>query len=65
MAHPKRRHSKSRTGKRRTHQKLASPSLVLCSQCKNLKPAFRVCPFCGYYKGKKFLEVKLPKKKKK
>jgi len=51
MAHPKRRHSHSRTRKRRTHQKLTVPALTVCTECKKMKPAHMVCPFCGYYKG--------------
>ncbi len=65
MAHPKRRHSHSRTRKRQTHQKLVVPQLVVCSQCKRLKPAHMVCPFCGYYKGTKFIEVEKKEKKRK
>lgn len=57
MANPKRRHSNSRTRKRRTHWKLANPSLVLCPECKNPKPLHRVCPYCGFYRGKKILEL--------
>ena len=65
MAHPKRKHSHSRTRKRRTHQKIDPPTLTLCPQCKNLKPPYQVCPFCGYYKGRKILEIKEKTRKKK
>ncbi|MBN2120368.1 MAG: 50S ribosomal protein L32 [Candidatus Omnitrophica bacterium] len=65
MAHPKRKHSRSRTRKRRTHQRSKTPTLTVCSQCKNLKPPYRVCPFCGYYKGRKVLIIKDKAKKKK
>ncbi len=63
MAHPKRKHSRSRGRKRRTHQKKTDPLLVECSQCRKNKPAHMVCPFCGYYGGKEVIKVK-PKKKK-
>lgn len=63
MAHPKRRHSKSRRDKRRTHDGLSAPKLSICPHCKQLKLPHRICPLCGYYKGKKVLEIK-PKKKK-
>ena len=33
MAHPKRRQSKMRTAKRRTHDKAATPTLAKCSNC--------------------------------
>ncbi|AZO95333.1 50S ribosomal protein L32 [Iocasia frigidifontis] len=52
MAVPKRRTSKSRKRKRRTHWKLNAPNLVECPQCHELKLSHRVCPECGYYKGK-------------
>ena len=65
MAHPKRKHSRSRGRKRRTNQKLSSPLLVECTQCKRQRPAHMVCPFCGYYKDKEVIEIKLKEKKKK
>lgn len=63
MAHPKRRHSRSRRDKRRTHDKLKKPEFGICSQCKKAKTMHRVCPHCGFYKGKQVIEIK-PKKKK-
>jgi len=65
MAHPKRKQSRSRTRKRRTHDKIAIPQLVKCSECKKLKPAHMVCPFCGYYKGKEVITIEFKEKKKK
>lgn len=65
MALPKRRHSKSRRDKRRTHQKLESPLLFTCSQCKRKKLLHQICPYCGYYKGKQVIEIKEKKKKQK
>jgi len=63
MALPKRKHSHSRTRKRRTHQKLNAPNLVKCPSCGNYILSHRVCPYCGYYKAKKVIEVSKPKKK--
>jgi len=65
MAHPKRKHSRSRTLKKRTHKTLRLPTLTACPQCRNLKPAYAVCPFCGHYKGRKVLIIKEKAKKKK
>ncbi len=65
MAHPKRRQSHSRTHKRRTHDAISIPELVVCSECGRLKPAHMVCPFCGYYKGKEVVVVEFESKKKK
>jgi len=62
MAHPKRRHSHSRTRKKRTHQKLTIPALVPCKECGRLKPAHMVCPFCGYYRGREIVVIEKEKK---
>lgn len=65
MALPKRRHSKQRGRKRRTHWKLNAPNLSVCPQCKQPKPSHRICPFCGFYKDKVVVEIKPKKEKKK
>jgi len=52
MANPKRRHSHSRTRKRRTHQGLDAVQLSHCPQCKQAKLPHVVCGNCGYYKGR-------------
>jgi large subunit ribosomal protein L32 len=58
MPNPKRRHSKSRRNKRRTHDALQSSTLSECPNCHERKPPHRVCPSCGYYKGSLVMEVK-------
>jgi large subunit ribosomal protein L32 len=58
MALPKRRHSRSRRNKRRTHDKLSPPQITLCPNCSEPKLPHRVCLKCGTYKGKTVLEVK-------
>ncbi len=65
MAHPKRKHSRSRGRKRRTHQKLVKVLLVECKQCKRDKPSYMVCPFCGYYSGREVIQVVAKQSKKK
>ena len=52
MANPKRRHSNSRTRKRRTHDKAIAPTLAICPQCGAYHVYHSVCPACGYYRGK-------------
>ena len=52
MANPKRRHSKSRRGKRRAHDYLTAPNLSVCSNCGESVMPHRVCPNCGHYKGR-------------
>ncbi len=55
MPLPKRRISKARGRKRRTHYKTAAPNLVECSNCHSLRLPHHVCPECGYYKGQEVL----------
>jgi len=55
MAVPKRRTSKSRKRKRRTHWKLDTPNLAECPQCHEQILPHRVCPECGHYKGKEVI----------
>ena len=43
MPNPKRRHSKTRTAKRRTHDALKPVGLSECPQCHEPKPPHRVC----------------------
>ena len=57
MPLPKRRHSKTRGRKRRTHYKMAAPTRSLCPQCREIKPPHRVCPHCGFYKGREVISV--------
>ncbi|MAG59927.1 50S ribosomal protein L32 [Candidatus Woesebacteria bacterium] len=49
---PKRRHTKSRTGKRRGAKKLTLPNLSYCPQCKKPKLPHILCPHCGYHHRK-------------
>ncbi len=53
MGLPKRRHSRSRRNKRRTHQKLSVPALVECSHCHTMILPHNACHNCGYYQGEK------------
>ncbi len=56
MAHPKRKHSKTRRDKRRTHYKATEPTVSTCSNCGSSVLYHRVCPECGYYRGKPAVE---------
>jgi large subunit ribosomal protein L32 len=49
MGLPKRRQSKARARKRRTHWKLTQPARSRCPHCSQSKLPHRVCPHCGYY----------------
>ena len=57
MAVPKNKTSKARRDKRRANWKPTAPDLVECPQCHALKMPHRVCPTCGYYKGKEVIKV--------
>jgi large subunit ribosomal protein L32 len=52
MPNPKRRHSKTRTAKRRTHDALKAAGLSECPHCHEPKAPHRVCQNCGYYRGR-------------
>ena len=58
MAVPKRKHSKSRTRKRRSKydNELKAPQLMDCSNCGNPKVMHRVCNHCGHYRGRQVIE---------
>lgn len=58
MPNPKRQHSKQRSRKRRTHYKASIQSIGACPQCKKPILSHRVCPSCGYYKGKPVVAMK-------
>ena len=57
MALPKRKKSKSKRDKRRTHQKTDAPNLSDCPECGEAKLPHHACPSCGYYKGRKAIET--------
>jgi large subunit ribosomal protein L32 len=57
MPNPKRRHSKARRDKRRTHDALQNPPASNCPECGEAKLPHRVCPHCGHYRGREVVEV--------
>lgn len=58
MPNPKRRHSKSRTSKRRTHDALPQVQTTRCPQCQEMKLPHQICRNCGYYDGRQVRAVK-------
>jgi large subunit ribosomal protein L32 len=52
MAVPKQKQSHSRTTKRRSTHKVAPVALNECPQCHAPRRPHRVCPNCGYYRGR-------------
>jgi large subunit ribosomal protein L32 len=57
MAIPARHHSRSRINKRRSHHALKKANLIKCPNCGRKILPHRVCPYCGYYKGKQVIDV--------
>jgi large subunit ribosomal protein L32 len=58
MAHPKRKISKTRRDKRRTHHKLDAATLATCPTCNAVHRMHHACGSCGHYRGRQVLEVK-------
>ena len=60
MAHPKRKISKTRRNKRRTHQKLAVPLLVRCALTGEFHPPHQAYTKNDklYYRGKLVADLK-------
>ena len=55
MAHPKHKLSKQRRDKRRTHDFAPVPTLATCPNCGATVMYHRVCPECGYYRGRQII----------
>lgn len=58
MPVPKQKMAKSRTRRRRAHDALSRPAAASCSKCGEPKMPHRVCSHCGFYRGRKVLEIK-------
>jgi len=58
MPNPKRNHSAQRRDKRRSHDFITAPQLTTCNHCGAAILTHRICPECGYYRGKQAIEVK-------
>lgn len=48
---PKRKTSRGRQHRRRSHLALTAKNLVPCPQCHAMRLPHHVCPECGTYKG--------------
>jgi large subunit ribosomal protein L32 len=60
MANPTSRHCRSRRNKRRANWKIKAPQWVICSNpsCGEHALPHRICPKCGFYKGRQLLTIK-------
>jgi large subunit ribosomal protein L32 len=57
MPVPKAKVTRSRRNMRRSHDALSQPARSVCPQCKEPKTPHRVCPNCGFYKGRTVVET--------
>jgi large subunit ribosomal protein L32 len=67
MAVPKRRRSQSKVKRTRGNIFIKTPTLVKCSKCGKPVLPHTICGYCGFYKGKEYVNVmaKLEKKEQK
>ncbi len=61
MALPKRKISRSKRDKGRTHKKLTATQYTTCPQCQEVKLPHRVCMDCGYYNGQEIIRLEAQK----
>jgi large subunit ribosomal protein L32 len=57
MGVPKRRMSKMRLRTRKAANRPKAPQLSVCPQCGARVRPHRVCPGCGYYKGRQVVSI--------
>ncbi|HHU88954.1 MAG: 50S ribosomal protein L32 [Sphaerochaetaceae bacterium] len=58
MAVPKYKKSKSKSASRKAaNMRLATPTLTVCGTCGNMVVPHRVCPKCGFYRGKQIINL--------
>lgn len=57
MALPKRRHSKARSRKRRSHTAQSPVATIVCPRCDAAKEPHRICANCGYYAGREVIPM--------
>ncbi|PIZ01212.1 50S ribosomal protein L32 [bacterium (Candidatus Howlettbacteria) CG_4_10_14_0_8_um_filter_40_9] len=58
MAVPKKKTSKSRTSSRKAaNMKTPSITLTVCKKCGEKVMSHTICKVCGYYGGKKIIEI--------
>lgn len=57
MAVPKKRTSKQRKRKRRTHHSARIPAHQTCPRCGDFRRPHHVCPACGHYGGREVVRV--------
>lgn len=64
MALPKKRHTSTRSGNRRSHLAKKTKSLSTCPKCKEPIQSHTVCGKCGFYNSIDVLEIEKKQKEK-
>ena len=65
MSVPKKRKTPSKVRKGRSHQALKKISLNKCQKCGHEVKPHTACSFCGYYKDREAVKIKIKKDKNK
>lgn len=63
MSVSKKKKSRSKTARGRSHQALSKIKLIKCKKCGKSTMPHRVCAACGTYQGKEIIKQKTKKKK--
>lgn len=61
MSTPTQKHTRSRKNIRRGAKKMIRTDLGVCPKCKKPVRPHTACAFCGDYKGKTAVKVRVPK----
>lgn len=51
------RHTRAHTGNRRSHHALKSTNFTSCTNCNEPRKTHTVCSNCGFYRGRKVIDV--------
>lgn len=57
MAVPKRKTGRAVRDSRRATHNISAPAASVCPQCHEPKLPHRVCPSCGYYRGREIVDT--------
>lgn len=57
MAVPKRKQSKRRIRSRKASHRRPAEAVQACPQCGSSRQPHRICPSCGYYRGRQVVTV--------
>lgn len=63
MAEPKKKSTRSRRGKRQAKNQYQGINLTSCPKCGSKIMPHHVCNVCGFYGGKKIIDLGTPQKK--